>query len=84
MVAIKFSAVKLFQKFCKIHREIPVLESLSNTVKCLQAVRLSTLLKRDPRTGVSELVVNRSSIKQVFLNNAQNSLENTCVGVSFR
>ena len=61
-----------------------MLESLSNTVKCLQAVRLSTLLKRDPRTGVSELVVNRSSIKQVFLNNAQNSLENTCVGVSFR
>ena len=31
-----------------------MLESLSNTVKSLQAVRLTTLLKRNPRTGVSE------------------------------
>ena len=32
----------------KIHREIPVLESLSDTVKCLQIVRLAALLKTDP------------------------------------
>ena len=29
-------------------------ESLSNTVISLQTVRLATLLKRDPGTGVSE------------------------------
>ena len=58
----------------KIHREIPVLESLS-TVKCVQAVRLATLLKRHPRTGVSETAVRRFSTKQVFLNNSQNLRE---------
>ena len=48
MVAKRCSAKILSEKFHKIHREIPVLESLSNTVKCFQAVRLATLLKRDP------------------------------------
>ena len=57
-----------------------MLQSLSNTVKDLQAVRLE---KRDPRTGVSEPVVCRSSTKYVFLNNSQNLHENTYVGVSF-
>ena len=53
---------KSFPKiFTKIHREIPVLESLSNTVKCFQAVRLATLLRRDPGTGASEPAVCRSS-----------------------
>ena len=52
---------KVFLKFHKIHREIPVLQSLSNTVKDLQAARLATLLKRDPRTGVSEPVVKSST-----------------------
>ena len=42
---------------------MPVLDSLSNTVKGLQAVRLATLLKRDPRAGVSESAVRRCSIK---------------------
>ena len=36
-------------------------QSLSNIVKGLQAVRLAALLKRDPRTGVSEPAVCRSS-----------------------
>ena len=34
-----------------------MLESLSNSVKGLQAVRLATLLKREPHTGVSEPAV---------------------------
>ena len=42
-------------------------QSLSNTVKSLQAVspavRLVTLLKKDPLTGVSELAVCRYSRK---------------------
>ena len=40
-----------------------MLESLSNTAKCIQAVRLEILLKRDPRTGVSESAVRRSSTR---------------------
>ena len=46
----------------KIHREITVLESLS-TVKCVQVVRLATLLKWNPRSGVSETAVCRFSAK---------------------
>ena len=42
-------------------------QSLSNTVKILQevspAVRLVTLLKKDPLTGVSELAVGINSRK---------------------
>ena len=71
-----------FKKYIYI-KEIPVLQSLSNTVKGLQTVRLATLLKRDRRIGVSESAVLRSSTKQMFLNNSQNSQENICVGVSF-
>ena len=41
------------------------------------------LLKRDPRTGVSQPAVSRSSTKWVFLNNSQNIQENTCVEVSY-
>ena len=33
------------------------------TVKCVQAVRLATLLKRDPSTGFSEPAIRRSSTK---------------------
>ena len=66
----------------KIHKEIPALQSLSDTIKELQAVRFATLLKRHPRSGVSEPAVCRSSTKYVFLNNSQNSQENTYVGVT--
>ena len=83
VVARKCSAKKLLYKFHKIHTEIPVLESLSNIIKGLPAIRLWTLLKRDPRTGVSEPALCRSSTKSVFLNNLQNLHENTRVGVSF-
>ena len=69
--------------FLKLQKEIPVLQSLSDTIKELQAVRLATLLKRHPRSGVSEPAVCRSSTKQVFLNNSQNSQENTYVRVTF-
>ena len=62
---------------------IPVLESLPHNIKELQDVRLATLLKRHPRSGVSEPAVCRSSTKQVFFNNSQNSQENTYVGVTF-
>ena len=61
---------------------MPVLESLSNTAKDLQAIRLATLLKRNPHTGVLESAIHQCSLKQMFLNNAQNSLENISVGVS--
>ena len=58
-------------------------QSLSNTVKSLQAVspavRLVTLLKTDSLTGVSELAVCRCSRKQMSLNNSQNSQESNCV-----
>ena len=40
-----------------------MLQSLSNTAKDLQAVKLATLLKRDPSTGVSEPAVCRSCTK---------------------
>ena len=38
-----------------------MLQSFSNTVKDIQAVRLATLLKRDPRIAVSKPVFRRSS-----------------------
>ena len=56
----------LSKKFLKIRREIHVYlcDSLFlNTVKSLQAVMLVILLKRDPRTGVSEPAVCRSSVR---------------------
>ena len=55
--------------FHKIHREIAVLETLSNTIKYVQTVRLATLLdlnrelNRDPRIGVSEPAICSSSAK---------------------
>ena len=52
-----------FLKITKIHRKVPVLESLSSTVKGLQAVRLATLLKRNPRTGVLEPAVRKCCLK---------------------
>ena len=38
-------------------------QSLSNTVKSLQAVSIATLLKKEPLTAVSEIAVCRSSKK---------------------
>ena len=52
-----------------------MLQTLPDTIKELEAVRLATLLKRHPRSSVSEPAVCRSSTKQVFLNNSQNSQE---------
>ena len=63
MVARRCSAKKLSEKFRTVHREIPVLESLSNTVKYIQAVWLSTFVTRDPHTGVSEPAVRISLAK---------------------
>ena len=53
-VVASCSTKKLSHKLHKIHRKIPVLESLSNTIKGLHAVRLATLLKQKPRTAVLE------------------------------
>ena len=50
------------------YRAPTVAVSVSNTVKCVQAVRLATLLKRDSSIGVSEPAICRSSTKWVFLN----------------
>ena len=74
---------KNFANFTIIISEIAVLESLSNIVGGIKAVRLATLLKRNPGTGVSESDVSRCSPKKVFLKNSQNSQESTCAGVSF-
>ena len=57
-----------------------MLESLSNTVKCLQAVWLATLLKRNLRTGVLDPAIHKCSLIKLFWNNSQNSQKNTCVG----
>ena len=54
---------KAFQIIDKIHRKMSVLESLSNTVKGLQAVRLATLLKANPRIDVSESAVCKCYLK---------------------
>ena len=48
VVAKRCSAKTFSPNFNKINRKTPVPQSLSNTVKALQAVRLETLLKRDP------------------------------------
>ena len=55
-------------EFCEItqntfYRTPPVAASASNTVKCVQAVKLATLLKRDLCTGVLEPAIHRSSTK---------------------
>ena len=63
VVARMCSTKKISWKFHKIHREAPVLGCLSNIAKCVQAVRLATLLKRHPHTGVSETAIFRSSAK---------------------
>ena len=47
-VARRCYTEKLSLKLLKICRKIPVLESLSNTFKGLQAIRLATSLKRNP------------------------------------
>ena len=52
-----------FQKISQIHREISVLESLSDAINGLQEVRLATVLTRDSRTGVSQRAVCRCSTK---------------------
>ena len=63
----------------KAFRKIHVLESLSNTAKVLQAIRLATLLKRNSRTCVLELAIHKCSLKKVFLNNSQNLYRKTPV-----
>ena len=54
-----------------------MLESLSNTVKCVQVVRLATFLNKDSLIGVSEPAVRRSSIIHKI------HVKNTCVEVSY-
>ena len=61
-----------------------MLQALSNTIKEFQVVRLATLLKRNPLSGVSEPAVRSSSTKEVFLNNSQNSQENTILELLFK
>ena len=60
-------------KFCKVSKDTfsyitpPVTASLSNTVKCVQAIRLATLLKTDPRICVLEPAICRSSRKYSWI-----------------
>ena len=82
-VARRCSKKKLSLKLHKICRKIPVLESLPNTVKGLQVIRLATLLKRNPHTSVLEPAVLKCFLKYALLNNSQNSQESACVGVFF-
>ena len=83
VVTRKCSTKTFSNKFHKINNFI-LLHSISDTVKGLLDIRLATLLKREPHTGVSEPAFCRSSTKQLFLNNLQNSQENACAGVSFQ
>ena len=62
-VAGRCSTKKLSLKLHKICGKIPVLESLSNTVKGVQAIRPATLLKRNPRNSVLEPAVRKCSLK---------------------
>ena len=62
-VARRCSTKKLSLKLHKICGKIPVLESLSNTAKGLQAIRLATSLKRNPRSSVLEPDVRKCSLK---------------------
>ena len=62
-VARRCSTKKLSLKLHKICGKISVLESLSNTVKGLQVIRLATLLKRNPRSSVLEPTVRECSLK---------------------
>ena len=52
--------------YTKFTKTIPVLESLSNTIKTLHAVRFAILLKRNIHTGVLEPAVRISSLKWVL------------------
>ena len=61
--ARRSSTKKLSLKLHKTCRKIPVLESLSDNVKGLQAIRLATLLKRNPRTSVLEPAVRTCYLK---------------------
>ena len=62
MVA-RCSAKKFSQK---IHKEIPVLQSLSDTIKELQAVKLATLLKRHPYSGILNFIIKETTAKMFF------------------
>ena len=53
---------KLSLKLHKIFKKITVLESRSNIAKGLQATRLATLLKRNPRLSVLEPAVRKYSL----------------------
>ena len=48
-----------------------MLDSLSNTAKDLQAVRLAILLKRDPRIGASEQGICRQNRSSLIINKIQ-------------
>ena len=63
VVPKRYSAKKLSYQFLKIHREVPVWQSLSNIVKSFQVVRFATLLKKHPLTGVWEQAICRFSRK---------------------
>ena len=59
-----------------------MLDPRSNTAEGLQAIRLATLLKRNPRTSVLERAVRKCSLI-VFLYILQILQENTCAEFSF-
>ena len=60
-----------------------MLQSLSSTDEGLHDGRLATFLKLNPRASVLESSVLKGSLRKLFLNNSQNSQENTCVGFYF-
>ena len=63
VVARRCSTKNPFLKLAQNSQKNTWLDSFSNTVKDLHAVRLATLLKRNPRTGVLELAVRKCSLK---------------------
>ena len=73
-----FCKKSVLRNFTKIHRCFPV-----NFEKFLRTPFSQNTSGRLLLSGVSEPAVCRSSTKQVFLNNSQNSQENTYVKVTF-
>ena len=57
------SIKKTFLKITQNSQKNTLLDSLSKTIKGFHAVRLATLLKTNPRTGLLESAVCKCSLK---------------------
>ena len=63
VVATRCYTKKTFLKITQNSQKKSVLESVSNNIRVLQAVRLATLLKRNAYIGILEPAVHKCSLK---------------------